>query len=45
MFVLTEMKDTIKIPPWLFHAKLNDAIVETLNKKFANKVCFKCTEV
>lgn len=38
MFVLTEMKDTVRVPPWLFHIKLNDAIVESLNKKLANKV-------
>lgn len=38
MFVLVEMKDTVRIPPWLFNVKFNDAIVEALNKKFANKV-------
>ncbi|XP_060063441.1 DNA-directed RNA polymerase III subunit RPC8-like [Ylistrum balloti] len=38
MFVLVEMKDTVRIPPWLFHINFNDAVVETLNKKFANKV-------
>ncbi|KAL5018940.1 hypothetical protein ScPMuIL_004662 [Solemya velum] len=41
MFVLTEMKDTVRVPPWLFHIKLNDAIVESLNKKLANKVVYK----
>lgn len=38
MFVLVEMKDTVRIPPWLFNVKFNDAVVEALNKKFANKV-------
>ncbi len=38
MFMLVAMKDTVCIPPWLFHIKLEDAIIETLNKKFANKV-------
>ena len=40
MFVLVEMKDTVRIPPWLFNVKFNDAVVEALNKKFANKVIF-----
>ena len=38
MYVLTEMKDTIKIHPRFFDTKQQDAIVEALNKKFANKV-------
>jgi len=38
MFVLVEMRDVVRIPPWLFHINFNDAVVETLNKKFANKV-------
>ncbi|KAK2181666.1 hypothetical protein NP493_386g05037 [Ridgeia piscesae] len=38
MFVLSKMKDTVKIPPWQFNLVMNDAIVQTLNKKFANKV-------
>ncbi|XP_076072587.1 DNA-directed RNA polymerase III subunit RPC8-like [Mytilus galloprovincialis] len=38
MFVLVEMKDTVRIPPWLFNIKFNDAVNEALNKKFANKV-------
>ncbi|XP_064644259.1 DNA-directed RNA polymerase III subunit RPC8-like [Lineus longissimus] len=38
MFVLTEMKDTVRIPPRLFNINLYDGIVESLNKKFANKV-------
>lgn len=40
MFVLAEMKDTVKVPPRLFHIKLNSAVAETLNKKLANKVCY-----
>ncbi|KAK3091391.1 hypothetical protein FSP39_019529 [Pinctada imbricata] len=38
MFVLAEMKDTVRIPPWLFHIEFKDAIIEALNKKLANKV-------
>ena len=38
MFVLVEMKDTVRIPPWLFDRKLEDATTELLNKKLANKV-------
>ncbi|XP_033211050.1 DNA-directed RNA polymerase III subunit RPC8 [Belonocnema kinseyi] len=38
MFILTEFKDTVKIPPWKFKRKLNDAITEELNRKLANKV-------
>lgn len=38
MFVLVEMVDTVRIPPWNFQKKLNDAITEELNKKLANKV-------
>ena len=38
MFVLAKMKDTVTIPPWMFHIKLNQAVVEALNKKFANRV-------
>lgn len=38
MFVLVEMTDTVRIPPWQFERKLNDSIAEELNKKLANKV-------
>ena len=38
MFVLGEMVDTVRIPPWQFERKLNDSIAEELNKKLANKV-------
>ncbi|XP_013396901.1 DNA-directed RNA polymerase III subunit RPC8-like, partial [Lingula anatina] len=38
MFVLAEIKDTVRIPPWQFNVKLTDAVVEALNKKLANKV-------
>ena len=38
MYVLSKMKDTVKIPPWQFTMAMNDAVVKTLNKKFANKV-------
>ncbi|KAH9498395.1 DNA-directed RNA polymerase III subunit RPC8 [Bulinus truncatus] len=35
------MKDTVRIPPHLFHLDTMDAIREALNKKFSNKVVFK----
>ncbi|EMP41865.1 DNA-directed RNA polymerase III subunit RPC8 [Chelonia mydas] len=38
MFVLVEMVDTVRIPPWQFEMKLNDSIAEELNKKLANKL-------
>lgn len=38
MFVLAELKDTVRIPPWKFKRKLNDAITDELNRKLANKV-------
>ncbi|XP_013366810.1 PREDICTED: DNA-directed RNA polymerase III subunit RPC8 isoform X1 [Chinchilla lanigera] len=38
MFVLVEMVDTVRIPPWQFDRKLNDSIAEELNKKLANKM-------
>ncbi|XP_072530648.1 DNA-directed RNA polymerase III subunit RPC8 isoform X1 [Salminus brasiliensis] len=40
MFVVVEMVDTVRIPPWTFHRQLNDAIAEELNKKLANKVVY-----
>ena len=40
MFVLTEFKDIIRIPPEKFNCKLNDAITDELNRKLANKVYF-----
>ncbi|BFZ17904.1 hypothetical protein BsWGS_20943 [Bradybaena similaris] len=41
MFVLVQMKDTVRIPPRLFNLDTMDAIREALNKKFANKVVYK----
>lgn len=38
MFVLSELKDVVRIPPWKFKRKLNDAITDELNRKLANKV-------
>ncbi|CAN8002924.1 unnamed protein product [Ixodes hexagonus] len=38
MFVISEMSDNIRIPPWLFRLNPNDAIVEQLNRRLANKV-------
>ncbi|GLD60470.1 DNA-directed RNA polymerase III subunit RPC8 isoform X2 [Lates japonicus] len=29
MFVLVEMVDTVRIPPWNFHRQLNEAIAES----------------
>jgi len=38
MFVLVELKDTVRIPPSNFKFKLNDVIADELNRKLANKV-------
>lgn len=38
MFVLAEIEDTVKIVPNDFGKSDNDAITDTLNEKFANKV-------
>ncbi|XP_077490494.1 RNA polymerase III subunit H [Amblyomma americanum] len=38
MFVVSEMSDSIRIPPWLFRLNSNEAIVEQLNRRLANKV-------
>ncbi|KAF7686432.1 hypothetical protein HF521_015794 [Silurus meridionalis] len=40
MFLVVEMIDTVRIPPWNFNRQLNDAIAEELNKKLANKVVY-----
>ncbi|XP_038035922.1 DNA-directed RNA polymerase III subunit RPC8 isoform X2 [Anas acuta] len=40
MFVLVEMTDTVRIPPWQFERQLNESIAEELNKKLANKVVY-----
>ncbi|NXL41832.1 RPC8 polymerase, partial [Podilymbus podiceps] len=45
MFVLVEMTDTVRIPPWQFERKLNESIAEELNKKLANKVNMDITFV
>ena len=43
MFVLTEMKDTVQIVPSLFDVDTNEAVIDALNKKLANKVnVFAC---
>ncbi|XP_063984849.1 DNA-directed RNA polymerase III subunit RPC8 isoform X1 [Diachasmimorpha longicaudata] len=34
----TKLKDVVKIPPWKFKRKFNDAITDELNRKLANKV-------
>lgn len=41
MFVLAELKDTIRIPPEMFHMKLVDAVKDEINRKLANKVSKK----
>lgn len=38
MFVLAEMKDTVRVKPWYFGVDLREAIATKLNKKLANKV-------
>lgn len=38
MFLLVELKETIRIPPDLFHLPLHEAISEELNRKLANRV-------
>lgn len=39
MFQLAEIRHMVRIPPWLFGQTLNDAVIEELNRKLANKVC------
>lgn len=38
MFVLAELKDTIRIAPEMFHLKFLDAVKDEINRKLANKV-------
>lgn len=38
MFILAELKDTIRIPPEMFNLKLIDAVKDEINRKLANKV-------
>ncbi|XP_018310997.1 DNA-directed RNA polymerase III subunit RPC8 [Mycetomoellerius zeteki] len=38
MFVLAELKDTVRTPPSSFKSKLNNVIADELNRKLANKV-------
>lgn len=38
MFLLAELKDTIRIPPEMFNLKLIDAVRDEINRKLANKV-------
>lgn len=38
MFLLAELKDTVRIPPESFHLKLIDAVKDEINRKLANKV-------
>lgn len=40
MFVIAELKDTIRVPPWSFKSKLQDTIRDEINRKLANKVGF-----
>ena len=41
MFVLAQMKDTVRIPPHLLHLDTTQTIIGILNKKLANKVLSK----
>lgn len=38
MFIVSEMRNIVRIPPDLFHLNLKDAVTIELNKKLANKV-------
>lgn len=38
MFVIAELKDTIRVPPWLFKLKLPETVRDEINRKLANKV-------
>lgn len=38
MFVLAELKDTVRVLPSNFKYKLNDIVADELNRKLANKV-------
>ncbi|XP_072759373.1 DNA-directed RNA polymerase III subunit RPC8 [Anoplolepis gracilipes] len=38
MFILAELKDTVRILPSNFRYKLNDVVADELNRKLANKV-------
>ena len=40
MFVLAEIKDTIRLPPKRFGVNLQEAITDELNTKLANKVVY-----
>lgn len=40
MFVLSEMKDVIRVTPDHFHQSLSESISTLLNRKLANKVRF-----
>ncbi|ESO00825.1 hypothetical protein HELRODRAFT_112966 [Helobdella robusta] len=38
MFLLAELRDTVKVHPRFFGEKIQKSIVTTLNKKYANKI-------
>lgn len=38
MFQLAEIRHMVRIPPWNFGQSLNDAVIQELNKRLANKV-------
>lgn len=40
MFVIAELKDTIRIPPWLFKSAIAETIRNEINRKLANKVSY-----
>lgn len=41
MFVLAELKDTVRISPDQFNLKLLEAVRDEINRKLANKVNFR----
>lgn len=38
MFVVVELKDTVRIPPDEFHLPIDEAVASQLNRKMANRV-------
>lgn len=40
MFMVTTIKDTVKILPRYFYKNRNEAIIDEINHKYSNKVFF-----
>ena len=38
MFILSEVKDTVAVPPSTFNVDMRKVIVEQINAKYSNKV-------